>query len=165
MAEVSVRSARWHLNLKIAGSDLVRGADEAADRSDQTIGEGKAEPDGGEQHGERQEHENGGETQLKTVPMSLKAPPHVGNERRVFRDLGRQWVDPSRSVQELPVGAGNRPYADEDVANPEESAKRFTIRSVLKVRRLRSGDELVVRPLRDNDRSSVVLHERSRGKA
>ena len=33
MAEVSVRSARWHLNVKIAGSDLVRGADQAADRS------------------------------------------------------------------------------------------------------------------------------------
>jgi hypothetical protein len=34
------------LNLKIAGGDLVGGADEAADRSDQTIGEGEAEPDG-----------------------------------------------------------------------------------------------------------------------
>ena len=127
MAEVSVRSPRWHLNLKIAGSDLVGGADEAADRSDQPIGERQAEPDGREQHGEREEHENGGETQLKAVPVRLKACPDVGNERRIFRDLGRQRVDPSRGVQELPVSPGNRPNADEDVAGPEEAAERFTI--------------------------------------
>src|SRR5277367_1119710 len=97
--------------------------------------------------------------------MSLKATPHIGDERRVFRDLGRQRVDPSRSVQELPIGPGNWPNANEEVADSEEAAERFTIDGVLKVGRLRSGDQLVVRPLRDNDRSSVVLHERSSGKA
>src|SRR3984957_11225107 len=161
MTKVSVRSARWHLNLKIAGGDLVRSADEAADRSDQTIGEGEAEPDGREQHGEREKHENSGETQLKAVPMRFEARPDVGNERRIFRDLGRQRVDPSRSVQELAFGSRNRPNANEDVADPEESAERFTIDGVLKVRRLRFGDPLLVRPLCDNDRSSVVFHERS----
>src|SRR5271154_1310815 len=49
----------------------------------------------------------------------------------------------------------NRPNANEDVADPEEAAERFPIDGVLKVRRLRSGDQLVVRPLRHNDRSSV----------
>ena len=94
-----------------------------------------------------------------------KRRPHVGDERGVFRNLGRQRVNPSRGVQELPVGAGDRPNADEDVADAEEAAERFAIHGVLEVGRLRFGDQLLVRPLRDNDRSSIVLHERGGGKA
>ena len=74
--------------------------------------------------------------------MGFETRPDVGNERRVFRDLGRQRVDPPRGVQELPFSAGNRPNADENVADPEEAAERFTIQGVPEVRRLRSGDQL-----------------------
>ena len=165
MAEVSILTARRHLNMKVAGSDLVRGADQASDRPDQPIGEGEAQPDGGKQHRQRQEHEDGGEAQFKTVPMGLEASPYVGDERGVFSDLGRQGVNSSRSVQELPVGARDGPNADEDVADAEEAAERLAVYGVLKVGRLRSGDQLRVRPLRDNDRSAVVPHDRGGGKA
>src|ERR1700722_20078793 len=133
MTEVSVRRAGWHLNIEIAGSDLVRRADQATDRSDQPIGEGKAQPDGGKEHGERQEHENSRESQLKTMPVGLEASPHVGNEPGVFRDLCRQGVDASRGIEKLPFGAGDRPNANEDVANAEEAAQSLAIQGVLKV--------------------------------
>ena len=164
MAEVSIRPSRRHLNVKVAGSDLVGSADQAADRPDQSIGEGESEPDGGKQHGEREEHEDGRKTQLKAVPMGLEARPHVGDERGVFGDLGRQRVDPPRRVQELPVGAGDRANPDKDVADAEKAAERLAIHGVLEVGRLRSGDKLLVRPLRDNDRRSIVLHDRGGGK-
>src|SRR5258705_2734 len=83
----------------------------------------------------------GCETQLKAVPMRFEARPDVGNEGRVFRDLGRQRVNPSGSVQELAVRPRDRANANEDVADPEEAAERFAIDGVLKIRRFRFGDQ------------------------
>ena len=97
--------------------------------------------------------------------MSFEASPHVGDERGVFRDLGRQRIDPARGVEELPFGAGDRPNADEDVADAEEAAQRLAIQGVLEVGRLGPGDQLVVRSLRDDDRRPVALHQRGGGEA
>ena len=103
MAEVSIPTARRHLNMKVAGSDLVRGAG-SGPWIGLTSRLAKARPSqmAEKQHRQRQEHEDGGEAQFKTVPMRLEASPYVGDERGVFSDLGRQGVNSSRSVQELP---------------------------------------------------------------
>src|ERR1700722_20835557 len=114
MAEVSIGTARWQVNMVIAARDLVSGADQATDWSDQSIGKSEAEPDGGKEHCQRKKYENGRKTQFEAVPMSFKATPHVGDEGGVFRDLGRQRVDPPRGVEELPPGAGDRPNGDDD---------------------------------------------------
>ena len=92
--------------------------------------------------------------------MGLEAPPHVGDEGGVFRDLGRQRVNSPRGVKELPRGPGDRPDADENVAGPEKPAERLAVQGVVEVGRVRPGDQLFVRALRDDGRRSVVSHER-----
>src|ERR1700727_3275700 len=152
MGEVSIGTSRGHVNMEISGRDLVSRADEATDWADQSIGEGEAEPDGGKEHCQRKKYENGRKTQFEAVPMSFKATPHVGDEGGVFRDLGRQRVDPPRGVEELPTGAGDRPNADEDVADAEEAAERLAVQGVLEVGWGRLGDQLLCLALRDEER-------------
>ena len=142
MAEISLRTARRHLNIEVARRHLVGGADQATDRSDQAIGESEPDPDRGKQHREREEHKHRGEPELEAVPMRLEASPHVGDERRVFRDLGGQRVDPARRIQELPVGAVNRPNADEDIPGAEKPAQSLPVHRVLEVGGLGPGDQL-----------------------
>jgi hypothetical protein len=51
---------------------------------------------------------------------ALRSAPRCWKQARVFRDLGGQRVNPSGSVQELAVRPGNRPNANEDVADPRK---------------------------------------------
>src|ERR1700751_887286 len=79
VAEVSIGTARRHLNMEIAGSNFIGRVNETADGWEKPIGEGQSKPDRREQHGERQHHEYGRKAQLEAVPMSLKTSPHIGN--------------------------------------------------------------------------------------
>ena len=148
-----------HLNMQVAGGDLVGGANEPADRSDKPVGPSEAEPDRREQHRQGQHHEHGGKAEFEAVPVGLEASPHVGDERGVLGDLGRQRVDPARGVEELSVGAGDRPNADENVADPEKAAERLAVQGVLEVGRVGPGDQLFVRAFGDHGRRSVALHQ------
>ena len=159
MAKVAIGSARRHMDVEVAGADLVGCADQAADRPDQPVRPGQPEPDRRKQHGQRQHDEHGGEAELQTAPMRLEPAPHGWPRSPRPRRPWRQRIDAARGVEELAFGAGNRPDGDEDVANAEKAAQVLARQRVLEVGRVGSGDKLRVGPVGDLS-GAVGLHQR-----
>ena len=127
MAEVSVGTAGRHLDMEIAGRDLVGRADQAADRADQPIGEGQSKPDRREQHGERQHHEHGREGELEAVAVEPRSAPTSLETRAASSvTLAVKGSNAARRVEELAVGLGDRANGDENIAGPEKPGRRVS---------------------------------------
>jgi hypothetical protein len=88
MAEVAFGAARRHLDVEIAGGDLVGGAYQASNRPDEFVGEGQAHPHRRDQHRQRQHHEDAGESQLDVAPVRLE----IREDRRDLRGVSGHLV-------------------------------------------------------------------------
>ena len=72
LGEVAFRAADRHLDVQIAGRDDVGGADQAADRRDQPVGEIQPDPGRGQQHDERDDGEHQREGDLNAEPARFE---------------------------------------------------------------------------------------------
>ena len=79
MGEVALRPPNRHLDVEIAGRDLVGRVDQAADRRDEPVGEVEAEPDRREEDDQRDQREHGREGDLDADLLLL---PEPGSRRR-----------------------------------------------------------------------------------
>ena len=68
LGEIAFRPAHRHLNVEIAGGDHVGGADQAADRRDQPVGEIQPDPCGRQQNDQRNDREHQRECDLDAEP-------------------------------------------------------------------------------------------------
>ena len=161
MAEVPVGGPGRHLNVEIAGGDLVGGANQPADRADEPVGPSEAQPDRREQHRQRQHDEHRGEAELEAVPVGLEASPHMRNAGGVF---ARPWPPAGRSrARRRGIGRRRRGSAEcrRKCCRPRESRRaRSPLSGVLEIGRVRPGDQLLVRAVGDLHRRSVALHQR-----
>ena len=72
MGEVALAAPHRHLDIEIAGRDLVGGVDQPADRRHEPVGEVQAEPDRREQHDQRDQREHRREGDLDADLLLLE---------------------------------------------------------------------------------------------
>ena len=99
MGEVAFGLPHRHLDVEVAGRDLVGGVDEPPDRRDEPVREIQAEPDRREQHDQRDQREHRGEGDLDARRFFCRAPgtrrpPRLarsaGTRSRADRPRGRR---------------------------------------------------------------------------
>ena len=100
MAEIALGFAGRHPHREIAGGDLVGGANQAADRADELVGESEAGPHRRDQQGQRQHDEHAGEAELDIAPMGLEIGERGGHIRRVARHPVRDRIDRAAGIEE-----------------------------------------------------------------
>ena len=72
LGEIAFRAAHRHLDIEIAGRDEIGGADQAADRRHQAIGEVQPDPDRRQQHDQRDHRVHQREGDLHAEPPRLE---------------------------------------------------------------------------------------------
>src|ERR1019366_2865759 len=93
MSKIAVGLAHWHLNMKIAGGDLVGRRDQAPDRRDETVGEGKTKPRRGQEHDQGDQDEHGRESDPDPAAVIVESIVKGDELGRLFWKLPREWID------------------------------------------------------------------------
>ena len=98
-AEVAGGAARRHVHVEIAAGDLLRRADQPADRRDEAAREAESDPDRREEHDQRHAGEDDAEGDLNAEPVRLKLLVFGGvllRQPKVARDASDRSAAPDR---------------------------------------------------------------------
>ncbi len=169
MGEVPLPSADRHLDVEIAGRDLVGRVDEAADRRHETIGEVEAEPDRGEKDDQRDQREHRREGDLD--PDLLLLERLVDRDARLGdrRELDSARIDLAGDVEHAPLMGRQLEGRSEDVVLAREQAQRPGVAGILEIggpRRRNAGQRPSARPSRRPcRRARRSSREESRGRS
>ena len=116
MAEIALAAPHGHLNVEIAGRDLVGRMDQPADRRHEPVGEVQPEPDCRKQHDQRDEREHGREGDLDAGLLLLERLVEGDPRLRDRRELDRARIDLPGDVEDAPAMGIELQDGAEDVA-------------------------------------------------
>ena len=116
VSQIALPAPDRHLNVEIAGRDLVGRVDQPADRRHQPVGEVEAEPDCRKQHDQRDEREHRREGDLNAglflFERSIEGDPRLSYRREVDRPR----IDSPGNEQNAPAMGSQFQDGPENVA-------------------------------------------------